>query len=308
MASLSSLRSKIYINLDTDPKNAILLCGSARSGTTWVADLINPDDHFRLMFEPFSRSHVPACSGFNIRQYLRPDNRDAYFLKVAGEIIGGGIRDKWIDRYNKKILCRERLIKDIRVNLMLKWIRSCFPTTKIVFLLRHPCAVALSRIRNGWETHLEEVLSQRELIDDHLSDHLDDIASAEDEFEKHMILWCIEHAVPLRQLASDEAFVVFYEDLCREPETVIPALFRWLGLDSERSALNRIGRPSVMTAKDSAVRTGEDLVGRWKKKIDKKQLDRAGSILERFSLDGVYSVDVLPRTKKPLTGSTGAGE
>ena len=79
------------------------------------------------MFEPFHCKKVTLLKGWRYHQYLRSDNRDEKFLEPATTILGGKIRNEWIDQFNRKRIVRKRLIKDIRANLLLKWIRENFP-------------------------------------------------------------------------------------------------------------------------------------------------------------------------------------
>ena len=109
-----------------DPGSAIFLAGSARSGTTWVSEILNYDHEYRYMFEPFSPEETPICSGFRERQYIRPEDSNPYFLSTAGTILAGKIRSYWIDNYNRSSCSQRRLIKDIRANLFLKWIHTHF--------------------------------------------------------------------------------------------------------------------------------------------------------------------------------------
>jgi hypothetical protein len=99
------------------------------------------------MFEPFHAYKVDICKEFKYRQYLRPENKDKYFLETANLILTGKIKNKWINSQNKRIFSNKRLIKDIRANLMLKWIHTNFPSVPIILLFRHPCAIAYSRIK-----------------------------------------------------------------------------------------------------------------------------------------------------------------
>src|SRR5262245_3197724 len=39
-------------------RDAALVSGTRRSGTTWLADVINFDNHYRYMFEPFHPKEV----------------------------------------------------------------------------------------------------------------------------------------------------------------------------------------------------------------------------------------------------------
>src|ERR1700730_15952004 len=103
----------MYVDLNHDPRETVLLCGSGRSGTTWLVDVANFDNHYRLMIEPFNRGNVPAVRAFRRRQYLRPSNTDPAYLRPATSIFTGAIRDGFIDQLNRRVVCSTRIVKDV---------------------------------------------------------------------------------------------------------------------------------------------------------------------------------------------------
>ncbi|MHA1400478.1 MAG: sulfotransferase domain-containing protein [Candidatus Heimdallarchaeaceae archaeon] len=290
--------SRFYFNLDKNYDNAIFLAGTGRSGTTWISNIINYDNSFRYLFEPFHSYRVGICKDFKYRQYLRPENNDVKYLEPATKILSGNIRDKWIDRFNKKFLCRQRLVKDIRANLMLKWIKTHFPEIKIVFLMRHPGAVANSRLKLNWKSNLDTFLSQPELFEDFLNPFKREILNAKTEFEKSIFLWCIENYVPLKQFSKGEIHVSFYEKFAVSPEEEIVKLFEFLGRRYDQSIYKVLKKPSPEVRKESALISGGSMIDKWRESITKEQLDKMIDILSLFELDSIYSYDSMPNVDK----------
>ena len=132
-----------------DYRQSILLAGTGRSGTTWVQECINRDNSYRVMFEPFHPLKIPLLKDWSMGQYIPEHNLEEKFLIPTKTILSGGIRHPWIDNFNRKHFVRKRLIKEIRAHLFLKWIKVNFPEIPIIFLLRHPCAVANSMRQLG---------------------------------------------------------------------------------------------------------------------------------------------------------------
>ena len=97
--------SFVYLDFDKDAANTIFLAGTGRAGTTWLSDLLNFDNSYRYMFEPFFPTYVNLVKKYRVRQYLRPDNNDEYYFNIAKKVLSGDIRNIWVDRFNKKILC-----------------------------------------------------------------------------------------------------------------------------------------------------------------------------------------------------------
>jgi hypothetical protein len=292
--TLSKLLCHISIDCNSDVSNTILLAGTGRSGTTWVSNIINYKHEYRYMFEPFNPLKVDICNNFKNRQYLRSDNQDKAYFEPARCILTGNIRNYWIDRYNYKIISVKRLIKDIRANLILKWLSANFSGLKIILLLRHPCAVANSKLKLNWGTHLDELLSQKELMEDFLSPFEKEIQNAQTLFEKHIFLWCIENYIPLKQFNAGKIHLAFYEYFCIEPYEEIRSLFHFLNKGLDKNILKILHKPSQVSRQGSAILSGSNLINEWRRHISDDQIRKAIKILEYFELDRIYSENSLP--------------
>lgn len=295
------IRRPFFIDYNNDLRGSVFLAGIGRSGTTWVSEIINYDGDYRYIFEPFHPHRVGAVQDFAYHQYLRPSNRDPRFLRPARVILSGRIRNRWTDAYNRKIFSKKRLIKDIRANLMLKWLHDNFPEIPIVLMFRHPCAVANSWIKLGWEreslgtrTNIETCLCQKELVEDFLTPYMDHLGHAGDSFERNVFFWCIQNYVPLKQFNHGEIHLVFYENFCVKPRDEISRLFRFLNIPVEEKVYANLSRPSYLSSRTSAIRTGENLIEGWRKQVSPGQIQRALEILKLFKLDGIYSRETMP--------------
>jgi hypothetical protein len=288
---LSRLLGGIHVDLGKgDHRDAVFLAGSGRSGTTWLSEVINYKGGYRYVFEPFNPARVSAFGHFRSKQYLRPDDTSEAFLEPARLALSGALKDPWTDRFNAKFVSRRRLIKDIRANLLLGWMRANFPGMPIILLLRHPCAVVTSRLALGWKDNLDETMAQQELVEDFLLPVEAEIRAARDDFERHLFLWCIDNYVPLRQFAKGEIHLVFYEDLLENSEEGLRSLFGFLGEDLDDSVYDRLGRPSPLSRRDAPLPS----VDGWRAHVGAHQLERAREILALFGLDRVYGEGPMP--------------
>ena len=245
--------------------------------------MINHRNAYRFVFEPFHPGKVGICKDFRRKQYLRPDDRREEYLGPARTILTGGLRSFWTDRFNKKLVARRRLIKDIRANLLLGWMRANFPGMPIVLLLRHPCAVVASQLALGWKDVLSETMEQEELVEDFLVPMEAEIRAARGGFERHLFTWCIENYVPLKQFGPGKIHLCFYENFLTRPEHELPRLFSFLDEDFDEHVYRKLKRPSPLS------REGEVAsVDAWRRSVTGRQLERAVEILGLFGLDRVY--------------------
>ena len=290
-APLSRLPGGVYVDLGKgDPRSSVFLAGSGRSGTTWLSEIINHRRGYRYVFEPFNPREVDSFGHFRTKQYLRPEDRREKFLEPARLALTGRLRDRWTDRFNGRIVARRRLIKDIRANLLLGWMRANFPGMPIILLFRHPCAVVASRLALGWKDHLSETMEQRELVEDFLFSMEAEIRAAKGDFERHLFLWCIENYVPLKQFRPQEVHLTFYENLLARPEAELQSLFASLGEDFDERVYRRLRRPSPLSRKNTP---SPSLEG-WRTRVSANQLERTIEILGLFGLDHLYGEGAMP--------------
>jgi Sulfotransferase family len=291
--------SHFYLNPNPDACRSILVAGTARSGTTWLADLIASQFPSRILFEPFNPDLVSDYSRFHYFQYMRPGTENPDFYAFAQKVFTGEIRNRWIDRQNERIISKFRLVKEIRANLALKWLHDNFPEVPILFIIRHPCAVVLSRIELGWATDndIGPFLSQPQLVEDYLGPYLDLICSAGNVEEKHAVIWSVSNIVPLKQFTSNEVKIVYYENLCTQLEIELPGIFEAIGYEYSGRLDSSRDRPSQTTRLASAVVTGTDKIEHWKKKLTHSQIDNILRVVQAFGLDHLYGESTLPFKK-----------
>jgi hypothetical protein len=295
---------RLYRDADRDLRRTIVVAGTGRSGTTWLANLVGSLQPCRLMFEPFHSRHVAAFAGFHYFQYLRPEDSNPELAAFCRAVLSGAIRHPWIDREVAHLRPRCRVVKEIRANLFLKWIHDRFPEVPVLFIVRHPCAVVLSRMQYRWATDgdIAPFLSQPPLVADFLADKLDLIHGAATDEEKHAVIWCISNLVPLEQFQPGELDVLFYEDLCTRPEREMRKVSEATRRAYDGAILDRVRRPSSTTLPTSAILTGEDRVTGWQRRLSAGQIRNVLSIVEAFGLGHLYGDSPTPLVRELRVG------
>jgi Sulfotransferase family len=300
---LRKLRSRFgWIDTNRTFDSLVYVAGTARSGTTWLAELLNYRRTYRFIFEPFHNDLGPLRGRLDER-YRDPCDDDLAFQEATEGILLGKFRDYYTGKYNTKWFSSQRLIKDIHSNLMLKWFREKFPYFPLILIIRHPCAVAHSSTRLGWSHQLPVFLNQRSLVDEHLEPFVEDIASARDDFERFIFHWCIETYVPLRQIdAGDRICVVFFESLARNPQAELDRIFAYIGDEHGSAALDQLARPSATTwhAHSQQTRAVKEARFAWRESLGVDRARRAREILSLFGLDRLYTEDVDPVLVDPV--------
>ena len=285
------------LETNSDYRNTVFIGGTGRSGTTWLGDLLNFDNHYRNIFEPFQARYVPLARPFYYGLYLRPGDANPIYLEPATQIMAGNVRHRWCDRYNTRLFARKRLIKEVRGNLWLKWLRNYFPEIPMIFIMRHPFAVAASRLLLDWPSRSRAFFMQESLQADFPGDFWEEFQQAESLFERFVFDWAVQHYIPLRQFAPRDFHYVFYEDLCVQPEVVAPAMFAHLGRNFDDRLFRKMAVPSASSREGSAIRSqrsGEELINAWRRHLTSAQIDRGLEILAKFGLHQIYDEDSLP--------------
>lgn len=283
-----------YIDRDPSLGSTTLLAGSGRSGTTWVGEIIDRHHDHRVIFEPFRASDVRQVDGMPHGLYLRPDDPAARWRSPIEAILRGQVRNRWADHQNHVVVVRRRLVKEIRANNLLAWLAARFPEVRLVWLVRHPCAVVASALKRGWRDHLDALLAQPDLVADHLVPLLPVIESATTRADRLVVQWCIENLVPFRTLAVGDAHLVFYEELVDRPYDVAAGLLDAIGQRADPALQAALGRPSKLAGADSAVVRGSDLLTSWTTSLSNQEQARAVDLVDAMGLGAVYGRDPRP--------------
>jgi hypothetical protein len=286
----------------------VFLFSTPRSGSTWLMELIGSQPGFKYCNEPLNlrKPLIQKYLGISEWQDLcRPDASEALYRYFKAICEG---RLHFLNQSplhgNYRLITHRIVFKIIhggedRIN----WFRDSF-NGQVVYLLRHPVAVSLSR--KGYP-RLEAFLSS-DYSNHFTGDQLRrarKILDSGTRLERGVLSWCFENAVPLREATGDWA-MLSYEQLVQDPHPIIKYLADKLELPKPARIMNRLAIPSGshwksdMTTK-AILRQGTErrsmLVQKWRKQLAQPEARRAMEILQWFELDVYDSDDVLPRTR-----------
>jgi hypothetical protein len=269
-----------------------------RSGSTLLLNILNHGKKYREIFEPFFPDRVKEAKDFIYPQYISPEDRDPKYLKPANRIFSGRIRNSWTDRFNQKVFVKKRIIKDIRINLFLKWIRINFPRIPIILLFRNPFATVHSWREAGFgdgSLARKRILGQDSLVKSFLGTYKKEYMMIQGEFERLIFFWCIYYLVPLRQFSPNEIYITFYENYFLEPEREIKKMMVAIGDSYNDDILEILNRPSATVRLGSEVlRQRGDMINGWKNHVSDVQRAKGLDILTLFGMQNIYNRESEP--------------
>ena len=307
-----------------------VIAGSGRSGTTWVLDVIAQANGLRTIFEPFHPIGVPAAKLFAHR-YVRDDEYCPDLKAFMDKVFSGNLKSLWANyrvrpdrlkpdlanlgslkaNYKKlvvhylkhgKVSTRKKIIvKFIRANLMFGWLSKNYQP-RIILLVRHPGAVAASKMQLGgpdWshEKTLKVYMENEKLLYDYLYKVKDKIFKPSSPIVGHTVVWCIENMIPLLEAQKKGYCVTFYEDLILNGQKEWRRIMNFLSLNAvpDREILFR---PSQQASREMRIKTfNHDQVTKWMNNFSKSDLAEIQRILKIFEVPFYSAFEPTPIAK-----------
>jgi hypothetical protein len=275
---------RLYADRNHDIHQSLLIAGTHRSGSTWLANILNHSLHYRFIFEPIRHTHEKSLRRFR-RQYIRPGQENVHLKQYYGDLLTGAESNYHLNRKNVTFFCQGRLLKDTSINLQLKWLRQEFPFLPIIFIIRNPFLVVRSCLKADWLHPYEPDfwLTQEELMEDYLQPYVKLISNSQTDAERYMLEWCISNFVPLQQFRHNEWKVIFYDSLVLNPADELKGLFSYLEKGYEESVLEKLSLASH-TAEDD-VKDRQYLLNKWRASLSLKEQAMIKHYVNEFYLE-----------------------
>jgi len=270
----------------------IIIAGSARSGTSWLAEIIAFQFRYRLLFEPeheyqTQEGHL-ICDKFISKQLLQKDQEE--YLK---RVFRNKIDNDWIAQISNRnfkmhlwpYIPKKYIIKFVRCNLSTHFMSSHF-NIPVLFIIRNPYDVIVSqnRVKFNWLYNLNHFKRQKpisEVLDLKYNFNWNEVDTYT-EIEILALRWCLENKVvfDLHETDNSNFTIVKYEALKRNIN-----LFYDLCKTYDLKPLSNIeelyGRPSSKTHPDSNVKSGHENIHN----AYTDSFESIKKILDRFNVD-----------------------
>lgn len=278
----------------------LLVSGTARSGTTWLAEILARATRSRLMFEPLAPQAVPAGVEIPVFPCPRPHEPQPALEAHLRRVFDGRIRDPWIDKQSVTCRPRARLVKSVRASFMLGWLAHAFPDLVIVFVTRDPWSVVRSRIDVGWDPgpDLRALLGQSSLLGS-LGPLGDRVRAARERIENgdaegttgaiveaNAVLWAVANHIAHADLEEIAAIRIRYEALRSDPVDGFGRLIDEIAargafdVGQAERALRSVRRPSMTSRAIPPTSGREPFVRRF----GEQAADGVAEIAEAFGL------------------------
>ncbi len=272
-------------------KNSIeqtqVIAGSPRSGTTWLAAVLQALPRTALSYEPLHLNRVPEAreAGFSWRTYLPPDAERTKMETFLRKVLQGNFfRSELLKRTSvfRAMFFRRLIVKSVRANRLLPWLLHQFPDLPPpLLLLRHPCAVVSSQLQHpDWDTDEVRLHTLPPAFRDQ-QDFLDSLTTPE---EKLAASWAIDQRVALEHCERKSVTLVTYEGLVRHGRRIVRRLLRARSLPLPEVVLEALRSETPGTLPDSAVDPKDAPLKIWRKRLSEEQVDRVLSTIRQLGI------------------------
>lgn len=292
-------------------KPSIFIFSTPRSGSTWLMELMLTQKGFKACNEPFNLRMTEIADTLGIHDWnsLYSDNALPKIERHINSFSNGELRVAFKNRYPwqryYRLFTNRMVFKILHAgHEKIDWFVRTFDA-QVVYLIRHPLPVALSR---------KELPRLSTFIDSEYSRYFTDqqiieakrILADGSHIKKAVLDWCLHNATAIKR-HMDKVIFITYEQLVMNPEPVVNALSRQLGLDDATRIFDKITAPSGSvnqstkeTASALAAKSGKAktwLIEKWRADIEADKEKELMEILDVFGLDIYKSGNYMPTDK-----------
>ena len=269
-------------------KPVVFVSGFWRSGTTWLQESLAEALRAKTVFEPLSPLNSPRRAALAARFLDDEDAAQAFIpgpeddLDKIWTVFDCAAASHGTDPFTlgcrwfvSESLRRTVVLKDVRSQRLLAPIHARYGVP-VIHLRRHPCDVVSSLIRANWHWSFARVRLSALLPISALAEEADPNRFDQDEISRIAACWAWSERCAAESLADqDWARVITYEDMARDPESVLGSVCSALRL-----------RPTTPVAFDRAsatiepreYKTRQTHAERWRQSLAKAEIDRVERI------------------------------
>lgn len=299
-----------YHKKNNKEKN-IFIFVTPRSGSTWLMEIIALQPHMKYINEPlnirnpFVRKHLLN----HFWEILLPNpKREEILYKYFNNLTNNKIKTlnpiptkRYYRFYTDRIVFKIHAVKD-----MINWFEEKFDP-HIIYLIRHPVAVTLSRKKlPRLEYFIKNKIYCEKYLNKDQSEFAKNIIRIGTNFERGILSWCLQNLPPLKFQNNKEWIILSYEEMVLKPDKILNMLSERLNLKVFNKEI--IYKPSMNIYKNdfetlnalsdsNLEKSKEFLIKKWEKRIGPEQKEMAFKILKKFEIDAYNINGYLPHNR-----------
>ncbi len=283
-----------------DISKTLVISGSPRSGTTWIAQLFAQIPKACIIWEPLHLRWQPDLVelGFTWRTIIDPQATWPEGHKLLCDILSGrrlNLHTTHMCNLRQIITRRLWIVKFVRASGILNWLTRNFTIRPPIVAVRHPCAVVSSQMhrRRIHKTATENgTLSKWH---QGLPNFAKDFLSKYPQFESVLmraktwedilaVIWCMDTYQAVTPTGQSPWIILPYEKLVVDGKNTLRTLFSHLNLPWSDEFVQGLFRPSATVVPGSNVFKGLDPLTGWQARLSESQIERILSVVNDFDL------------------------
>ncbi|WP_424099178.1 sulfotransferase [Moorena producens] len=315
---LASVRYKLYYSLlpqvssaingfnrTPNYSNILVITGSPRSGTTWLAEVLSKVTDFPILWEPLfpNEKNIHIHNVINFERIYFKDNekekiKDDLFKYMFTVFSGRQLNPTTLRNCDllRSISPKGWVVKFCLATPLIPWINDSFPLIKPIIIVRHPCAVIASQIKWGWwkkwqnydPLDLETAFSP--VIPTYALDTLRKVVREITTFEEILsVVWCLDNLRVLREDINPSNLIIPYECIVADGEKSILRILshvKQINLNSKpKSIESYLYKFSSTTHHLSSFNKGNRSLNRWREELSHEQIKKIMKIVNDFEIN-----------------------
>lgn len=270
----------------------IIIVGSARSGTSWLSEIIARQFRYRMLFEPEHEFNTPK--GILVAdQWLKSETDSPGAHRYLKNVFANRVDNDWIAQISNRkfkrhlwpFIPKKYIIKFVRANLSAKYMNESFQIP-LLHIIRNPYEVLESqqRLKFPWLFNLNHFKNQPDLVALVREKFDFNIAKTDtcDNLELLTIRWCLENILPLQVFEPYQYKhrIVRHEEL-RKDLNVFLGICEEFNLKPMENIESEYARPSSKTFSGSALLNPD----KQKHKFASEEMEQINRILNIFKCE-----------------------
>ena len=289
-------------------QDALVIFSEARSGSTWLMELLQQLPGVVTNYEPFHlhQAMVPTELGWWYMPVAKPGKTTTAETEYLLDVLSYRSMRGWTTQYvsiKDAATARLVLLKCVRANQLMEWITDTLSLNyKPILLVRHPLASALSSERSfagrvfqpiDWNNVPVTLQNER------YRQHHEYYSQLSTDLERRVATWCIDNVDLLSNRALlSKVVVVHYESLLLRPADELSKILReWKlpGVAPDFLEYSKFERPSVTDHYGDYISQPQRQLRKAWELTTQAQRDQVQAVFDYFSFTLYNCDDPMPQ-------------